>query len=293
MKIIFVGCLESSHNLLEVALGSSAEVVGVITREKSSFNADFVDLTPLAESHGIPYAYFNNVNSAESIQWIQDLKADVMFCFGWSYLIKKTVLDLLPMGVVGYHPSALPKNRGRHPSIWPLILGMDQTASTFFFMDEGADSGDILSQETIEIKREDYARDLYNNLMITARRQVKAFIPQLADNSYTRISQDHTLANHWRKRGRADGKIDFRMHSEVIYNLVRGLSKPYVGAHIEYNGEDIKVWKVEVVSNTLTNIEPGKVLEAGAGGLLVKTADGAVSIVEHGFNELPQAGEYL
>ena len=37
------------------------------------------------------------------------------------------------MGVLGFHPSELPKNRGRHPLIWALALGLKKSASTFFY----------------------------------------------------------------------------------------------------------------------------------------------------------------
>ena len=79
------------------------------------------------------------------------MKPDIIFCFGWSSLIKSEVLNLTKLGVVGYHPAMLPNNRGRHPLIWAKILGLTQTGSTYFFMDEGADTGDILDQSSFEI----------------------------------------------------------------------------------------------------------------------------------------------
>lgn len=73
------------------------------------------------------------------------------------------------MGVIGFHPAALPNNRGRHPIIWALALGLNETASTFFKMDEGADTGDIVSQVKIPICESDYAADLYENIMCAAK----------------------------------------------------------------------------------------------------------------------------
>lgn len=293
MKIVFIGSIEFSEHMLKKLIAEKAEVVGVITREKSAFNADFTDLKPLADSAGVPCKYFPNVNSEECISWVKSLNPDVVFCFGWSYLIKKELLELTPMGVVGYHPSELPKNRGRHPSIWPLILGLDKTASTFFFMDEGADSGYILSQKEVDITFEDDAADLYAKLIEVAKQQIEEYLPQLESGDYPKIEQDHSKANNWRKRGRADGQIDFRMHSETIYNLVRGLTRPYVGAHIFYNDEDVKVWRTEIVENNEDNLEFGKVLANDGKTITVKTADGAIKIVEHEFAELPAIGTYL
>ena len=293
MKIVFIGTVEFSKKALQKLIDIDVEVVGVCTKEKSTFNSDFADLTPLCNENSIPYKFVADINSKESIEWIQSLNPDIIFCFGWSSLIKKDLLNLAPMGVIGYHPAKLPQNRGRHPLIWALALGLKKGASTFFFMDEGADSGDILSQKDFDILDIDDAQTLYNKVIDTALIQIEDFVPKLQNSSYERIKQNHNLANTWRKRGKADGKIDFRMSSVAIYNLVRALTKPYVGAHVEFKGQDTPIWKVSIVENSQNNIECGKVLKSDKNTFTVKTYDGAIEILEHEFNELPKIGEYL
>lgn len=293
MKIVFIGTVEFSKKALEKLIRINAQVIGVCTKEKSDFNSDFADLTSICLKNNIKYKYVENINSKETITWISSLKPDIIFCFGWSTLIKKELLNLAPMGVVGYHPAKLPQNRGRHPLIWALVLGLKQSASTFFFMNEGTDNGDILSQEDFEILDTDDAKSLYSKVINIALLQIEEFVPKLKNKTYMRIEQHHNLSNTWRKRGKEDGKIDFRMSSKAIYNLVRALAKPYVGAHIEYKNKDIGIWKVKILENTQNNIETGKVLENKDNTLIVKTYDGAIEILEHEFNELPKIGEYL
>ena len=293
MKILFIGAVEFSYKSLEKLIELNAEIVGVCTKKVSNFNSDFADLTPLCNKVNIPLRYVDDVNSIESIEWIKGLKPDIIFCFGWSSLIKKDLLNLPQMGIVGYHPALLPKNRGRHPIIWALALGLKASGSTFFFMTEGADDGDILSQEEVEIFYEDDARSLYNKMLVIALKQIGYFLPKLQNNSFQSFKQNNSLANTWRKRGKLDGKIDFRMTSGAIYNLVRALTKPYIGAHIEYNGKDVSVWKVKEVDFNRENIEHGKVLENDGRTIIVKTYDKAIKIIEHDFVELPKIGEYL
>ena len=293
MKILFIGAVEFSYKSLEKLIDLNAEIVGVCTKKVSNFNSDFADLTPLCNKVNIPLRYVDDVNSIESIEWIKGLKPDIIFCFGWSSLIKKDLLNLPQMGIVGYHPALLPKNRGRHPIIWALALGLKASGSTFFFMTEGADDGDILSQEEVEIFYEDDARSLYDKVLATALKQIEYFLPKLQNNSFQSFKQNNSLANTWRKRGKLDGKIDFRMTSGAIYNLVRALTKPYIGAHIEYNGKDVSVWKVKEVDFNRENIEHGKVLENDGRTIIVKTYDKAIKIIEHDFVELPKIGEYL
>jgi len=293
MKILFIGTVEFSLKALDKLVTMNANIVGVCTKEVSAFNSDFADLTPLCEENNIPYRYVEDINSQENITWVKNLEPDVIFCFGWSSLIKKSLLDLPPMGIVGYHPAKLPQNRGRHPLIWALVLGLESSASTFFFMGEGADDGDILSQQDFSIFYEDDAQSLYQKVIDIAVSQIEVFVPELQSNTYKRIIQDHGNANLWRKRGKKDGLIDFRMSSRAIYNLVRGLTKPYVGAHVEYKNKDISIWKIEEVKYGLANIEPGKVVESNSNLITVKTSDGAVRILQHDFEELPKVGEYL
>ena len=110
--------VEFSRNALEHLLGLGAEIVGVCTLQESKFNTDHVDLSGVSAAHGIPWRYADDINSAEIVHWIRDTAPDVIFCFGWSRLLGLDLLKLAPMGVVGFHPAALPANRGRHPLIW-------------------------------------------------------------------------------------------------------------------------------------------------------------------------------
>ena len=147
-------------------------------------------------------------------------------------------------------------------------------------MDKGADSGDILSQQSVSISDMDDARTLYDKVSKTALNQIEKFVPTLANTSFKRYPQDNTKASYWRKRGLLDGQIDWRMSAQTIHNLVRGLTKPYVGAHFNSDGKDIKVWKSETVDENTQNIEPGKILSVDTKGVVVKTGIDALRLVD-------------
>lgn len=279
MKILFIGCVDFSARCLAALIKLDANIIGVCTLETSLANSDHVDLTPIAEKNNIPVRYATDINSTQTIAWIRELSPDIIFCMGWSRLIKSELLRIPPMGVVGFHPAALPRNRGRHPIVWSLVLGLKETASTFFIMDEGADSGDILSQRHVNVKFEDNASSLYTRVTETAISQIEEFLPLLIARTYSLKPQDHSLANNWRKRGASDGQIDWRMPAAGIYNLVRGLTHPYVGAHFMHHGAEIKVWECRIVIDISDHIEPGKVLRFGADGPIIKTGDNAVELI--------------
>lgn len=295
MRVVFIGCVNFSYIILEHLFRiKRMQIVGIISQQNSSFNADFRSLRPIAEKKKIPYYCCTHNNQTDMGLWINDRTPDVIYCFGWPFLLKRVVLEIPRLGVIGYHPTALPLNRGRHPIIWTLALGLKKTASTFFFMDEGADSGDILNQEFVIIENGDDAGTLYEKLLNKAKKQVTIFSNQLIDGHYARIQQDSSKANYWRKRSKEDGRIDWRMSSRTIHNLVRALTKPYIGAHCIYNNSEVKIWRTEEILYFLDeNIEPGKVLESKNNNIIVKCGESAIRITQHEFPKLPHAGEYL
>lgn len=293
MRIVFIGAVEFSLRALERLVSLGADIVGICTLKESKFNADHIDLTSVGTALGIPCFYAEDINSTEALTWINGKAPDVIFCFGWSKLLKHELLTLAPLGVVGFHPAALPANRGRHPIIWSLVLGLNKTASTFFFMDEGADSGDILSQREILISDQDDARTLYNKVTETALAQIVEFLPSLASGNAQRIKQSQLHVNTWRKRSKSDGIIDWRMSAQSIHNLVRGLAKPYVGANFLVDGKEIKVWKTQLYSLYENNIEPGKIIGNSATGSIVKCGEGAICLIETEPSFVPNVGDYL
>ena len=294
MKILFIGAVQFSKHALILTIQSRADVVGVCTLSESLFNSDHCDLSSVAESYEIPVHYAKNINSSETVNWINDKEPDIIFCFGWSRLLKREILNIAPMGVVGFHPALLPQNRGRHPIIWALVLGLSETGSTFFFMDEGADSGDILSQEKITILPDDNAGSLYQKVTDTALDQIKKFIPMLKAGEFERLKQNHSKSNYWRKRGIEDGKIDWRMNAETLHNLVRALSKPYVGAHFSYKGKTFKVWKSCIIKEKFAeNIEPGKILQKSSRRMIVKCGTDALSLLSFDDSNHFSEGNYL
>lgn len=293
-KILFIGCVKSSYILLKKMIELQADICGVITMSASTFNSDFVDLAPLCIEKSISYMYVSNINNEDVVKYIKELQPDVGCCFGWSQLINEEIISLFPKGIIGFHPAELPYNRGRHPIIWALVLGLPLTASTFFEIDKKADTGDIVSQRKIDILLEDDAQSLYDKIMHVATEQVEEIVDGLINDNIKRIKQDNNVGNQWRKRKASDGKIDFRMSSRAIYNLVRGLTHPYVGAHINIGEQEIKVWKVkELTISNIENIEPGKVLAVNNDGTIdIKTYDGAIKIIDSDYLDVC-VGSYL
>ena len=294
MRIVFIGCVESSYLFLKELIKNNIEIAGVVTKKESSFNSDFCDLSLICEENDIDYIHIKHINDVESKEYIASKRPDLILCLGWSQLVDKEILEMASRGCIGFHPAALPNNRGRHPIIWALALGLKKTASSLFFMDEEADNGTIISQEDIIIEYEDDAASLYKKIMDVAVLQLIKIINEIKENKTIECITSEVNGNNWRKRGKADGEIDWRMSSSSIYNLVRALTHPYVGAHFSYRGKEYKVWKAkEVITDVYDNIEPGKILKVESKHkFMIKTGNNVIEILDCDDVELIE-GEYL
>lgn len=294
LRAVFIGCVQSSLAMLEELLTvPGLEICGVATRQASPVNADFADMSPLARAHGIPVLHAEGSGQDELAAWIRERGADICFCLGWSYLLSPAVLAAAPQGIVGYHPALLPRNRGRHPLIWALVLGLAETGSTFFLMDEGADSGPILSQERIPIADDDDAGILYGKMITTARTQVWQLALGLCAGTAVAVPQDASRASSWRKRGKMDGQIDWRMPASGIHNLVRALAPPYPGAHALFRGTEVKVWKTRLGPAGPADVEPGCVLGVTGNDIRVQCGEGTLILERHEFEPDLRPGDYL
>ncbi|QDQ01374.1 formyl transferase [Lysinibacillus fusiformis] len=295
MKMLFIGCVQSSERFLKAIINNtSAEVVGIVTKIDSCFNADHVSLTTIAEQRNIDWLDYKDNDNL--LNWISGKSPDIIYCFGWSHLLPEEIFSAAKLGAVGYHPALLPQNRGRHPIIWALALGLKETGSTFFYLTKEADAGDILSQEVVEINESDDANTLYNKLLQVGEEQVVKMTEDIINKRVKPNRQDVHKVNYWRKRTKKDGEIDWRMGSKAILQLIKALTKPYVGAHFTYENQEYKVWSAKQIQygDTLyANIEPGKIVTTTPNSFIVKTADGLIEITDCELETIPKVGEYL
>jgi methionyl-tRNA formyltransferase len=287
LRILFLGAVDFSLHCLEEVIKAKGQVVAVLTLAKgdAAFHSDHADLSGLAGEKGIPVHYIGNINEDSTLELIKSHAPDVIFVFGWSQIISKSVLDIPAMGCIGTHPALLPRNRGRHPIIWALVEGLEKSGLTFFYLDEGADSGDILWQRPFPITVEDDAGSVYLKIKSLASDAIAEFLPSLQHGTAPRLEQDRSQATYWRKRGKRDGEIAWADPTMKTYNLVRALTTPYVGSHTYVDGKTLKIWRAalphEELPKSAAGLAPGTVFAATDSGFDVRTADGFLTVNEY------------
>src|SRR5207244_10220237 len=94
------------------------------------------------------------------------LRPHLIVVIAYGQILPKQILDLPPLGCLNVHASLLPKYRGAAPIQWAILNDEHETGVTIMKMDEGLDTGDILSQEATPIAAYDDARNIRVRLAV-------------------------------------------------------------------------------------------------------------------------------
>ena len=296
-RILIIGNIKITLNIIK-SLIKKNNIVGVVSSKKKNINADFADIAGYCKKHKILSYSSNDINDKQTYSWITKRKPDYIMCFGWSRLIKGKLLKNYRNKIIGLHPAKLPNNRGRHPLIWPIVLGLKKSAVTFFLINNKVDAGKILDQKNFKIYEGDTASSIYKRASNIIVKRVPLILKKMSSikkiGNLKNDQKNTEVGNIWRKRNFADGIIDWRMSAKTIVRLVNALSKPYVGAEFIYKKKSIKVWKAEEIKNKkLNNIEYGKVIKKTQNGFIVKCLEDLIHVKKFSPKINIKVGEYL
>ena len=284
MKNILIGSVGSSRIILEEMIKMEFPVNMVFSLDEK-YSANVSGYTPiheLAAEKGIPYKKFKRISDTENIKIIKEIQPDYIFVIGLSQLIPREMIDLAKKGVVGFHPTPLPKFRGRAAMVWQILLGVHETKCTLFLIDEGMDSGDILGQEEYIIEDTDYAIDVRKKLLSALSRLSCRVLKQIMDDSIEPKKQNEEEATYLLIRRPEDGQIDWKTPCADIHRLIRAVSHPYPGAFGMYDGKyKIIIWRAEVIENKKYIGIPGQIAEINEGSFIVLGLDGLVKVTDY------------
>jgi methionyl-tRNA formyltransferase len=278
MNIVLAGSVSFSRVTLERLLANGANVVGALglAESKSANVSDYARLDDL----GVPYVDFESINAAEVVETVREWAPDVMFVVGLSQLVKAELLAIPRMGCIGFHPTHLPRGRGRAPVAW-LVHDASPGAASFFLMDEGTDSGPLFVQEPFAIGETTTSEEAIAIVREAIARALDRWLPRLLDGEWNPEPQDESRASYFGRRSAEDGLIEWSHPAVEIDRLVRTAGRPYPGAYTYAGDAKVLVWRTSMARDVPFRGVIGRVLKiAEDGALLVQTGDGLLWIHE-------------
>jgi methionyl-tRNA formyltransferase len=277
MKVILFGEDSFSGIVLESLIKAEHVILGVFCPIYD--NKVYIKLSKICEKNNIPFERLKSLDFSSSIfiNKITSLQPDIGVICHFQTLIKKELINIPKYGFINLHPSLLPKYRGMSPQHWPIINGDNETGITIHFVDENTDTGDIILQTKITINNNEYVSDLQNKMKSSYFTIVIEAIDIILENNKTKyIKQSHLKESYYGKLKESDCNININGSYINAYNLIKGVSFPYLGAKLN----NITIWKANPVDiKDFINFQNGiVVLENGE--KFIKFKDGVLRIIK-------------
>jgi methionyl-tRNA formyltransferase len=288
MNVALIGSVSSSFHTLDALIRAGVEVTGVLGLDESQASrvSDYHSLRQLAKDADLPFQSFVKVHDPAVSGFLEAHRPDLLWVIGLSQLVPERLIAIARSGGVGFHPTMLPRGRGRAPVAWTIILG-ERAAATLFCLADEPDAGDIIIQREVPVRTDDYSEDLIARTNEVLREAISELAPAIKAGTLPRTPQDHGKATYYAKRSPPDGLILWSRPMDKIYRLVRAAGRPYPGAYTFLNGQKVTVWRAEpataedAIASEASAYEPGTILDVAAQrGVLVRTGDGGLRLTE-------------
>ena len=272
-NVVFMGTPDFAVPVLEMLIEKTNVIMVVTQPDKMVGRKKEIKFSPVKE-----VAINNNIEVfqpskiREDYEALNELDIDLIVTCAFGQILPKEVLDLPKCGCVNVHASILPKYRGSAPIEYAIMNGDSETGVTIMYMDEGMDTGDIISISKLPIEANDTGGTIHNKLSLLGRDALESALENIFNKTCERIKQgsDFTLAP---KIKREDEHIDFYMEGEKIINKIRAFN-PSPLANVVIDDKEIKVLDAKFVKKDVNKVR--EIIEIDKDKLGISCIDGII-----------------
>ena len=187
MRLVFMGTPQFSVPALKSLYDSSHQICAVYSQPPRPAGRGkqlkISDVHKEALELGLTVYHPENFKSKKDQTIFRELKADIAVVVAYGLILPKQILSSPKLGCVNIHASLLPRWRGAAPIQRAIMEVDDETGVCIMKMDEGLDTGPILSSSKIQITENDTAKMLSERLSLQGAKLIVEALDSLADHS--------------------------------------------------------------------------------------------------------------
>jgi methionyl-tRNA formyltransferase len=264
MKIIFMGTPAFAvPSLKAIAESNKYQLTAVFTappkqqgRGLSMQNSVIHDL---ALQYDIPVFTPTSLKNQESLELVNSIEADIIVVVAYGFIVPKQILTAKKYGCLNIHPSKLPKYRGAAPLQRTIINGDLETAVCIMQMDEGLDTGAILSREDFAIPTNYTLQALHDKCAAIGAKLLLPVLDKI--DSIIPIKQSEEGTSYAHKLQKSEGEIFWSDDAQINAQKIRGMN-PWPGTYFFVNGKQINIIEAQIINIDVTSqYEPGFIID--------------------------------
>lgn len=282
MRVIFMGTPDFAVGTLQAIYEAGHEMCLVVTQpDKPKGRGHAMQYTPVKEyavGKGIEVFQPVKIREEEAVEKLRSCQADIMVVAAFGQILPKEILEMCPYGCINVHASLLPKYRGAAPIQWVIIDGEKESGVTIMQMNEGLDTGDMISKVTVPIEEKETGGTYHDKLAEAGAKLCVLTMEDIAAGKITKTPQRDEDSCYAKMLKKELGNIDFKKDALSIERLIRGLN-PWPSAYTTLHGKTLKVWAADVEEKEYQGA-PGTIVAKTKKSLVVKTGKGALAITE-------------
>jgi methionyl-tRNA formyltransferase len=286
MRIIFIGTGEIGLPALQALVKAPEhQVLAVVTQPDRPVGRQLkLAASPIKEAAfklHVKIYQPEKIGAAASVAQMKYLRPDLIVVAAYGQILSKEVLGLPKFGCVNLHASLLPKYRGASPIHAAIAAGEKRAGVTLMWMNEGLDTGDILSQEAVTLRRHETTETLHDRLAKLGAEALMKALPLIADRKAPRSKQDNSQATLTKKLRKEDGHIKWDRPQREIDCHIRAMT-PWPSAYAWVPQEkDLKMLKIfTTILSRRAKGKPGEILRVDRHGILVAAGVGGLLLRE-------------
>ncbi len=280
-RIVFMGTPRFGGLVLQALIGHFPIAAVVTQPDRQAGRGRRIRLSAvkaLALQHNLPVLQPRKVAQPAVIQQLQELTLDILVVAAFGQILPSSILSLAERGAVNVHASLLPRHRGAAPIPAAILAGEKQTGITIMLMDEGVDTGPILSQAALDIAPDDTTSSLTEGLGRLGGELLLDTLPRWLAGEIAPREQDESLATYAGLLRREDGSIDWAEPAEQIARRCRAYN-PWPGTSTLWDGRKLKILRAWPLPAELPHHVPGEVLQLDS-KIAVSTGRGLLLLEE-------------
>lgn len=198
-------------------------------------------------------------------------EADVFAVVAYGQKFSPELLQMPRYGCVNLHASLLPAYRGAAPVQRAIENLETKVGATIMLMDEGMDTGDMLSRLELPAKKFS-AMQLLDQLAREGAELFSSSISKLILGQLRRIKQDHSAASYAKKISKEDFKYSPLLSSAKLMAKIRAFGY----FKMQILERDIKIWNIEPIEAEYFNTD----YKIKNKDILIKSADLPLRVLE-------------
>jgi methionyl-tRNA formyltransferase len=208
-------------------------------------------------------------NDPDVVSQVRALRPDLICIATFPLLLRPELFTIPRFGAINLHSSLLPRHRGPTPLFWVYHDDDRQTGVTLHLVNERADAGEILFQDSYDLPR-GYSVDLLHRK--SAERGallLSRTVDALESGDRLGIPQNESLATHAPRVKPGTRMVDFeKWDVERVWHFLAGLCPRFHEPLTVRNGQPISYEKVLGYERTIHHLTPGRLERAPQGWML-------------------------